>query len=79
MSILPFRQGELVDKPSALALAKFSYAITSAERAAPVNWTHLAGDTNLFVVFERVRVGSTLQNAHERRILKVQKGPDILV
>ncbi|KAK2761741.1 hypothetical protein FQN54_001569 [Arachnomyces sp. PD_36] len=78
MSIHPFRQAELVDKPSALALAKFSYATTSAERAAPVNWTHIAGDTNLFVVFERVRVGSTLQNAQERRLLKVQKGSNIL-
>lgn len=75
-----WRQGERVEKPSTLALAKFSYATTSTERVAPVNWTHIAGDTGLFVVFERVRIcGVSTQNTSERRLLKVQKGLDTLV
>ncbi|OAL63782.1 hypothetical protein A7C99_6184 [Trichophyton rubrum] len=62
-----------------LPILKFSYAITSANRTAPLAWTHLSGGSDLSVSFSAIRVrDETSKWTREGKLLKVLKGHEVL-
>ncbi|KAK2879291.1 hypothetical protein FQN49_001012 [Arthroderma sp. PD_2] len=62
-----------------LQILKFSYTTTSADRAAPLAWTHLSGGSDLLATFPTVRVRDESSKwTRESRLLKVMKGHEVL-
>ncbi|KAK2745127.1 hypothetical protein FQN57_004034 [Myotisia sp. PD_48] len=62
-----------------LAILKFSFTTTAAERAAPLEWTQLSGGKDLMAVFETVQVRDNLSKwSRSQRIFKVLRGNEVL-
>ncbi|GBF60867.1 hypothetical protein TMEN_3325 [Trichophyton mentagrophytes] len=62
-----------------LPILKFSYTTTSADRTAPLAWTHLSGGSDLSVSFSAIRVrDETSKWTRESKLLKVLKGREVL-
>jgi hypothetical protein len=79
MASIPQRPTQGVAQPQVFPLAKFSYATCSADLNGPINWTHLPDRDNLHAVFDHVRVQTTSGQVSEKTVLKVVRGPEIMV
>ncbi|KAM5443754.1 hypothetical protein MferCBS31731_000998 [Microsporum ferrugineum] len=62
-----------------LPILKFSYTTTSADRVAPLAWTHLSGGSDLLALFSTVRIRDEASKwTRESWLMKVMKGHEVL-
>jgi hypothetical protein len=59
-----------------LPIAKFSHTTTLFHHVAPLNWTHVTGNGDLFCIFEKIFDSGSAQS---KLIQKVLHGDEVLV
>ena len=65
--------------PLCLPLLKLSYATVSDGNISPIPWTHLSSKTDLWAIFDTVRMEDSQGQVSTQRLFKVIKEPEVMV